>query len=292
MAPSKKPSRWAYFVSSFTLTFLVLGAFTGVMVIYLFTGNPGEETAPEQVGASVYIPRESDDLTVFSVVEADQDIFLLVHYNPTRGKIPILALPPQLLVEEPPSPKTLQEVYEAGGVAATRTALERLFGVSIDRHMVMDQQGFLAIAGAFGPVEYTLGEELSLSPDVGGVVLSAGRQRLDGSALLRLMEYQGYDGGEPSRIKAIAELAAAAVNQKLGLVSGAQGEDLFRKAVNQMKTDLSFVDFDARLSSARMMAELKASPAQVIPTEGRYNQSQDMFALSEVTKNMVKDQFR
>lgn len=41
-----------------------------------------------------------------------------------------------------------------------------------------------------------------------------------------------------------------------------------------------------------MMAELKASPAQVIPTEGRYNQSQDMFALSEVTKNMVKDQFR
>ena len=102
MAPSKKPSRWAYFVSSFTLTFLVLGAFTGVMVIYLFTGNPGEETAPEQVGASVYIPRESDDLTVFSVVEADQDIFLLVHYNPTRGKIPILSLPPQLLVEEPP----------------------------------------------------------------------------------------------------------------------------------------------------------------------------------------------
>ena len=292
VAPSQKPGRWAYFVSSFTLTFLVLGAFTGVMVIYLLTGDFGGETAPEQVGASVYIPRESDNLTVFSAVEAGQDIFLLMHYNPIQGRISILSLPPQLLAEEPPSPKTLQEVYETGGVTAARTALERLLGVSIDRHMVMDRQGFLEIAEAFGPVEYTLGEELSLSADAGGVVLRAGRQRLDGATLLRLMEYQGYDGGEPSRIKAIAELAAAAVNQKLGLVSGDQGEELFRRAVNQIKTDLSFVDFDARLSSARMMAELKASPAQVIPAEGRYNQAQDMFALSEGTNNRVKDQFR
>ncbi len=74
----------------------------------------------------------------------------------------------------------------------------RLFGVSIDRHMVMDRQGFLAIAGAFGPVEYTLGEELSLSPDAGGVVLSAGRQRLDGSALLRLMGTRGMTAGSPA----------------------------------------------------------------------------------------------
>lgn len=146
------------------------------MVIYLFTGNPGEETAPEQVGASVYIPRESDDLTVFSVVEADQDIFLLVHYNPTRGKIPTSPCRPSFWWREPPSPKTLQEVYEAGGVAATRTALERLFGVSIDRHMVMDQQGFLAIAGRFGPGGVHLGGGAVPLPGCGGVVLRAGRQ--------------------------------------------------------------------------------------------------------------------
>lgn len=294
MAPPRKPGRWAYFISAFTLTFLVLGAFTGVMVVYLFTGFSGGETGPEQVGASVYIPRESDDLTVLSVVETGtgQDIFLLVHYNPTRGKIPVLPLPPQLLVEDPPSPKTLQEVYEVGGINTARTALEGLLGVSIDRHAVADREGFLTICGAFGPVEYTLGEELSLSPEAGGVVLAAGRQRLDGPTLLRLMEYQGYDGGEAQRMETVASLTAAAINQKLERISGAQGEDLFQKAVNQLRSDISFVDFDARLSSARMMADLKASPAQAIPLEGRYNQAQDLFALSEVTKNMVKDRFR
>ena len=202
------------------------------------------------------------------MVEADQDIFLLVHYNPTRGKIPILSPAAPALVEEPLSQDAAGGVWRAGGVAATRTALGGCLGYPSTRHMVMDRQGIPGDCRGVRPGGVHLGEELSLSPDAGGVVLSAGRQRLDGSALLRLMEYQGYDGGEPSRIKAIAGLAAAAVQSEIGTGQRGPGGDLFRKAVNQMKTDLSFVDFDARLSSARMMAELKASPARVIPTEG------------------------
>lgn len=290
-----KPKRWAYFLSSFTLTFLVLGAFTSVMVIYLYTGlGDSGEASPEQVGASVYIPRESDDMTLLTVVESQENrgIFLLVRYNPSKGKIPVVSLPPQMLVESPPSPKTLQELYDTQGITALRSGLEQLLGISIDRHCITSREGFLAIAEKFGPVEFTLEEELALSPQSGGVILGAGKQRLDGQTLLRLMEYQGYAQGEKERMEMISDLAAQAINQKLELLSGAQGESLFRAAVNQMKTDLSFVDYDARLSSARMMADLKAQPAQALPLEGRYNQAEDLFSLSEVTKNLIQDRFR
>jgi len=142
---------------------------------------------------------------------ARSDTTMLLHLSGDRKRVEIVSVPRDLYASIPVcrtpggDPSRAQRAqfnwaYEFGGAACTIRTFERLTGIRVDHHLVLDFGGFKKIVRAVGGVEVYL-PEAERDPNV-GLDLPAGRQVVNGEdalAYVRAREYVG-DGSDINRI--------------------------------------------------------------------------------------------
>ncbi|MFE4540698.1 LCP family protein [Streptomyces scopuliridis] len=121
------------------------------------------------------------------------DTTILLHLAADRKSATAMSIPRDLMVEIPSCAKPdgtrsqaqfaqFNWAFEAGGAACTIRTVEKLTGIRVDHHMVIDFSGFTDVVDAVDGVEVCLAEPVN---DVQArLELPAGRQTLDGEQAL------------------------------------------------------------------------------------------------------------
>ncbi|MET8326497.1 LCP family protein [Streptomyces sp. NPDC005181] len=139
------------------------------------------------------------------------DTTMLLHLSADRTSAALMSVPRDLLVQVPscrrPSggrtrPQRVQFnwAYGLGGPACTILTFEKLTGIRVDHHVVVDFSGFKQIVDAAGGV--TLEVDVPVYDPESGVRLKPGTQRLDGAkALVYVRTRLGVgDGSDTQRM--------------------------------------------------------------------------------------------
>ncbi|MEU8887090.1 LCP family protein [Streptomyces sp. NPDC048442] len=139
------------------------------------------------------------------------DTVMLLHLAANRKRAEVLSVPRDLRVDMPSCRRedgsySLEQnaqfnwAFQFGGAACTIRTLEKLTGIRIDHHLIVDFKGFTKIVNAVGGVEVDL-KKPEHDPNV-GLDLSTGRHLLKGKDALRYVRARQYvgDGSDLNRI--------------------------------------------------------------------------------------------
>ncbi|KUH37408.1 LCP family protein [Streptomyces changanensis] len=132
------------------------------------------------------------------------DTTILLHLSARGHGVTAVSIPRDLMVEVPDcrtargkraAPRVAQfnTAFQAGGTACTVRTLEKLTGIRVDHHMVIDFQGFKDMVDAVGGVRVCVREPID-DPDA-HVKLAAGAQTLDGEQALGYVRARKSLGG-------------------------------------------------------------------------------------------------
>ena len=157
-----------------------------------------------------------------------------------------------------------------------------------DKHKI-SREKLAALLDRAGGLDFQL--PVTLTDPAGGVLLTAGRQQLDGQTAAAVLGCSGWPGGEVQRCNVSAALLAAAVNTHLPLALGSRAEDFFARAVNGCtSTDLTARDYADHIEAARFMARLAVRPAQGLEVGGSHGPS-GAFAADSSTLALLRTCF-
>ncbi|MCX5200257.1 LCP family protein [Streptomyces sp. NBC_00237] len=139
------------------------------------------------------------------------DTVMLLHLAADRKRAEVLSVPRDLRVD---MPSCLREdgsrsraqnaqfnwAFQFGGAACTIRTLEKLTGIRIDHHLIVDFKGFTKIVNAVGGVEVDV-KKAEHDPNV-GLDLSPGKHLLRGETALSYVRARQYvgDGSDLNRI--------------------------------------------------------------------------------------------
>lgn len=170
------------------------------------------------------------------------DSLMLVRVTPQTGRIKLLSVPRDLLVEvEPGVQDRINMAYALGGVERTTTVMEDLTGVSIDHHAIVDFGGFEEAINALGGVTVDVGQPIRLGIEGRRVYIPPGRQELDGLEALAYARYRGSPCGDLDRIERQQRLVAALREQALGWDTITKLPRIVMVANQNVDTDLGVV---------------------------------------------------
>jgi hypothetical protein len=79
----------------------------------------------------------------------------------------------------------------------------------------------------------------------------------------------------------VADLAAAAVNQRMDVALSAVVDNIFRTIVNLIDTDISYADYEDRKEAAIFLAKLGQDPGKALYVEGAYSEDGASYVLSD-----------
>ena len=285
-----------YFVLSFIFALL---AFWLVFLLMMSVGHtsssPGAALSNPPPAAIAYQPSEEDALTllVFGTESpgAVADTFLLLRFDPVRGQVGVVALPPGTVLTHSESEETLADAFRFGGAVYTRAALEQTLSIPIDRHARITLQGFVSAAAAVGTVEFELYEQLSIHAEGQPITLNPGVHLLDGRQAADLIRYRGYPGGEAERTELTTRLVCAVIDQRIDVVHSTLLEQIFGTVINLLDTDITYADFERRVQGARLMADNDRPIALPIVLQGQFCEEGERFTLQDTALAQISRVF-
>ncbi|MCC8455266.1 LCP family protein [Streptomyces rochei] len=152
------------------------------------------------------------------------DTTILLHLSAGRDSATAVSLPRDLMVDVPgcrrPDGQRSQPVfaqfnyaYEVGGSACSVRTVEKLTGIRVDHHVVVDFQGFEKMVDALDGVEVCLREPVN--DEAARLELPAGRVTLDGEQALGYVRARKSlgDGSDTDRMERQQHFLGALVNK-------------------------------------------------------------------------------
>src|SRR5215204_7447170 len=206
--------------------FFATGAFTGIVR----EGGTSEADHPAvkagELRSSSVAPEEALNVLVLGVdrrpktaegSRSRSDTIMLVRVSSHTGRIKLLSVPRDLLVEvEPGVQDRINTAYLNGGTQRATAVMEDLTGITIERHVIVDFGGFEDMIDALGGVTLKVGHPIRIGIDGRRVYIPPGRQELDGLEALAYARYRGTACGDLDRIRRQQRLVAALREQALG----------------------------------------------------------------------------
>ena len=213
------------------------------------TRDPADKPAPKEMPKVA--EKEPLDVLVLGVDRrpsagegsaSHSDTMMLVRVSPETGRVGLLSVPRDLLVEVQPGVEDrINTAYLYGGTERATAVMEDLTGIPIDRHAIVDFGGFEDAIDALGGVTLKVGEPIRLGIEGRRVYIPAGRQELDGLEALAYARYRGTACGDLDRIRRQQRLIAALREQALGWNTITKLPGIVKVTHDNVDTDLGIV---------------------------------------------------
>ena len=173
---------------------------------------------------------------------ARSDTLMLVRVTPETGRVELLSVPRDLLVEVAPGVQDrINSAYAYGGVEQAKAAMENFIGIPIDRYAIVDFGGFEDVVNALGGITVEVGEPIQVGIEGRRVYIPPGTQELDGLEALAYARYRGSPCGDLDRIERQQRLVAALREQALGWNTITKLPRIVLVANQNVDTDLGIV---------------------------------------------------
>lgn len=174
------------------------------------------------------------------------DTMMVVQVTPETGRVELLSIPRDLLVQLwPGAQDRINTAYAYGGVELARDVVEGLTGVPIDHYAIVDFEGFEEVIDAMGGVEVDVEDEVPPKYEI-----QDGPQTLNGRQALFYARYRGTAGGDLDRIRHQQRLIAALRGQALRWNTLTKVPQIVGVLTRNVSTDVGPVD---TISLARLL---------------------------------------
>jgi LCP family protein required for cell wall assembly len=138
------------------------------------------------------------------------DTMMLVKVTPRTGRIKLLSVPRDLLVEVVPGVEDrINNAYAHGGIEQAKSVMGNLTGIPIERYAVVDFEGFKEVIDALGGVTLEVEQPIRVGIEGHRVYIPAGTQVLDGLEALAYARYRGTPCGDLDRVERQQRLVSA-----------------------------------------------------------------------------------
>jgi LCP family protein required for cell wall assembly len=200
------------------------------------TGDSGSATAGNVPGAG----------SLAGIAAHRADTFMVVHVQSNRGRVYIMAVLQDSLLDIPGHGKgTIGAALAAGGVPLAVQTVENLLGVRMDHVAVVDFEGFRGVTDVLGgaTVDNPAG---FVSTELPGRSFAQGLQHLDGAAALAFIRERSAfasGGGDERRVRnqqILIEALLGILLRKQALISPGEISDLVAATAPHLAVDEDF----------------------------------------------------
>jgi LCP family protein required for cell wall assembly len=216
------------------------------------SGGPTHEPADKQVPEGTQeVAEEPLDVLVLGVDRrpsaaegstSHSDTMMLVRVSPQTGRVRLLSVPRDLLVEVQPGVEDrINTAYLYGGPTGATEVMENLTGVTIERYAIVDFGGFEDAIDALGGVTLEVEQPIRIGLDGRRVYIPPGKRELDGLEALAYARYRGTACGDLDRIRRQQRLIAALREQALGWNAITRVPGIVRVMYENVDTNLGIV---------------------------------------------------
>lgn len=261
--------------SAFLLSFIAfVVVFGGLSVMLLIVNSGGDidkmigidkvkptDEITSSNGSEMILPEVSGKANFLLILEDDDvlEMCAVVHADMDKLKLTVRVLDP----EEKSGDKTLQKSYSDGGLQGLKTAVEGT-GVEIDRYAATDEKGFRSIFKSVGNnVTVNVPQKINVSSDKMSLRLNEGEQKM---TAVTLSKYLRCDSpSKEAKLKAQETVLCALLDQLINEDNLSQGENLFGTIVNELKTDISALDYVQNQSCLEVLVRSgKRQPTEAV----------------------------
>jgi len=178
------------------------------------------------------------------------DTNLLVAVDAKNGKIDVVSLPRDTLLNVSWSVKKLNNAYHHGGFSQTMAEVSRLLGIPVDHYVTVNLKAFVELVDAIEGVDFEIPVDMDYDDPYQDLHIhfSKGLQHLDGQQALEVVRWRqnndgtGYPTADIGRIATQQDFLRAVAEQTLQLSNwdkvGAMAE-IFK---NNVDTDLELAN--------------------------------------------------
>lgn len=202
------------------------------------------ETPVEEV---ITLERKEDFFT-FLLVGVDDgngnaDTIMVGAYDVANGKVNVLSVPRDTLVNVSRTTKKINAAYGIGGVDQLMDEVSSILGFRPDHFLKVDIRGFKAIVNQLGGVSFYVPEDMFHEDGAGFTIdLKEGSQWLDGDQALQLVRYRGYASADLGRIQTQQKFLQQLAKQLVQRSSIGDIDDYANILATYLDTDLSVTE--------------------------------------------------
>lgn len=265
------------FMAALCISLVVLSAF--FLLFMLYTKTLEAEAGQEQIPAEIeYTPtlEENLDGVLFGCHTASDNpgVILFFSYQATAGKLYLLPIPPETVVECHGRTDTLAGHYAYEGIRGGRNGVRALLELTELRYLRTDKEGISLLADFLGGVEYTFSRDCI----IGEEPFWKGQQLLDGRRIAVMLF------AEPiTRQQELLDLLA----EKLPSVLTDRYDKLENAVFSCCETDLSRFDFLLRKTGAENGLVIER-----LTLAGEYSADNSSFIPDRQALDILRQQFR
>ena len=174
------------------------------------------------------------------------DTNLLVAVDAKNGKIDVISLPRDTLLDVSWPVKKLNNAYHHGGFTQTMTEVSRLLGIPVDHYVTVDLRAFVELVDAIEGVDFEIPVEMDYDDPEQDLHIHfpAGLRHLDGKEALEVVRWRqnndgsGYPTADIGRISTQQEFLKAVAAQTLQLGNWDKIPALAKIFQQNVETDL------------------------------------------------------
>ncbi|MDD2569105.1 MAG: LCP family protein [Clostridia bacterium] len=166
------------------------------------------------------------------------DTLMVAFVDPEAKTMRLLSVPRDTYVELSGHDNTkINHAFAYGGVELTRTTVENLLGITIDRYVAIDFNGFSALVDSMGGIDYEVEQNMYNSAEK--INLKAGMQHLDGAKALQYVRWRDRTSADIGRIGRQQAFVMAVAKEMLDMGNIFKMPKMVNTILENVETDFS-----------------------------------------------------
>ena len=220
--------------------------------------DPNTEEDESRQGPQTVTLERKEDFHTFLLMGSDDgngnaDTIMVGAYDLKNGKLSVLSVPRDTLVDVSRTVKKINAAYGAGGVQQLLDELAPILGFRPDHYIKVDVQAFVDVVNILGPISYYVPEDMYHDDGAGFIInLKEGLQALNGQQALQLVRYRGYKdmSSDLGRIRTQQKFLREVAKQAASWTTVAKVPALAQTIFKYLDTDLSATELTYFASAA------------------------------------------
>ncbi len=253
--PSKK-----FIIIAFTVIVLLIGIFSAVTVISEKDGTDVETTGTDitQAVASAVEEKDLQEIKGNFLFVLTQDgnekieLLSLARLDSENKRVSVSFVSPEEKASVNGYLGTLQQHLVNGGINELVWSVGELYGISIERYVIGDEQNFIDFMKNLGEMEINITDKVTYTHRGIPIIIEEGVQKLSADIMLKYFVYlcDNYEAAPEKLVEAMIVYGKKMFDSPEDSVL----DESFGKLIKQFSTDVSVVDFTNYRKAVKSLA--------------------------------------
>lgn len=240
--------------------------------------STSDSTSSDTSTPASFTDEDTRNLLIVTVDGNDARGFVVLRSDPSRSRIWALSFPRETVADVNTSEVRLYELYTSQGIAAVKTAIQKISGLEINNYAVFTYENLEKLIDHYeAGLIMNIPENVNYTDNNTTIRLDSGPRTLRATQVTGLLRYPSWSGGLKQQADVQAQVAAAMINQYMKDARASKADSDFGAFVNlAAKTDVLMPHYiSAKQGLTYLSSRNDGSICAGLTLDGQYQGSGD-----------------